>query len=70
MNQTEIEKASHDLLMVVKYFKVIPHMIGYLPETAQDNTRDITLRIITALEDLNKFICNVKSENHEYSCRN
>lgn len=69
MNQDKIEKASRDLLMVVKYFKVVPTMINYLPESTQGNMRDITIKILTALENLNEFITSANSENYERTCR-
>lgn len=69
MNQDKIEKASRDLLMVVKYFKVVPTMINYLPESAQGNMRDMTIKILTALENLNEFITSTNSENYERTCR-
>ena len=69
MNQDKIEKASRDLLMVVKYFKVVATMINYLPESAQGNMRDMTMKILTALENLNEFMTSANSENYERTCR-
>lgn len=70
MNRNKIEKASRDLLTVVEYFRTVPVMIEYLPENAQNNMRDLTIRIIAALEDLNEFINDVNLENRECTYRN
>ncbi len=58
MTQDTIKKAYKDLLIVVSYFRMVPNMISYLPESSQGNVRDVTIRVVEALDRINELGLN------------
>lgn len=52
---------------MVSYFRMVPNMISYLPESSQDNVRDVTIRVVEALDRINEFMNKINQENVEHS---
>lgn len=69
MTQDTIKKAYKDLLIVVSYFRMVPNMISYLPESSRGNVRDVTIRVVEALDRINEFMNKINQENVEHSIR-
>lgn len=67
MTQDTIKKAYKDLLIVVSYFRMVPNMTSYLPESSQGNVRDVTIRVVEALDRINEFMNKINQENVEHS---
>lgn len=42
-------------------------MISYLPESSQGNVRDVTIRVVEALDRINEFMNKINQENVEHS---